>query len=323
MNKVINALVIILSVNFSLTIQAKNDVSNSQDHPLVQRYPDSTIKGYHYTDFDEYFIVTGSKEGSNSATPTKKVEGEIYTIIYETADHEDSLIKIFKNFQQAFLQAGLTELYTCTQETCGRGMPKEIFGKKSTTKRYVAADPWNMGNSTSYKFWNGVLKKDSKDIYVTLIVDSKNYGQFPTVITLDIVETTAMKTGLVTLNPDYINDQLTAQGRVVLSGIVFDTDSDILKESSNDALKAIADYLQRYPQAKVYIVGHTDNQGDYAHNLNLSQRRAHSVVNELVNRFQAEKSRLMSIGVADVSPVKSNQSDNNREHNRRVEMVLR
>jgi OmpA-OmpF porin, OOP family len=132
-----------------------------------------------------------------------------------------------------------------------------------------------------------------------------------------------MKTGLVTLNPDFINDQLTALGRVVLSGIVFDTNSDTLKPTSDEALKVIADYLQQHPHAKVYIVGHTDNQGDYAHNLDLSQRRARSVVNELVNRFQTEKSRLMPIGVADVSPVKSNQSDNNREHNRRVEMVLR
>jgi OmpA-OmpF porin, OOP family len=166
MNKVIKALVIILSVNIPFTLHAQNDVKNSQDHPLVQRYPGSIIKGYHYTDFDEYFVVTGSSEGANRATPTKKVEGEIYTIIYETASYEDSLLKIFKNFEMAFNQAGLTELFTCTQETCNRGMPKEIFGKESTAKRYLAADPWNMGNSTSYKFWSGVLNKDDKDIYV-------------------------------------------------------------------------------------------------------------------------------------------------------------
>jgi outer membrane protein OmpA-like peptidoglycan-associated protein len=71
------------------------------------------------------------------------------------------------------------------------------------------------------------------------------------------------------------------------------------------------------------VVGHTDNQGSEEHNLDLSRRRAKSVVAELVGNYGASSSRLTSAGVGFYAPVASNDSAEGRAKNRRVELVKR
>lgn len=324
MTRLLIFITLITSIIFvpSLASKPKGDKAGSKDHPLVQRYKGSRIVGYNYSDFDQYDLVVGVKERGKK-TPTKALEGKITSIIYETADNKESLLKVFRNFEIAFKKAGLEKLYSCVNNDCGKGMPKEVFGNKRVRGRYLGLDPWNMGNSINYHFWNGVLKRGDESVYVSLIANARNFGKFPVSILLDIVEVAEMEADLVKLNPKYIKDQLSQAGRVVLSGVEFDTDRDTLKSSSSEALKTIATYLRENPSANVYIVGHTDNQGKYAYNKDLSERRAHTVIKSLVSSYQIEAKRLTAIGIADVSPVISNNQTENRAKNRRVEMVLR
>jgi OmpA-OmpF porin, OOP family len=63
-------------------------------------------------------------------------------------------------------------------------------------------------------------------------------------------------------------------GHIALYGIYFDTDKAVLKPESRPTLEQIARLLASQPQLKVFIVGHTDNQGAYDYNLDLSRRRA-------------------------------------------------
>ncbi|MBV1911344.1 MAG: OmpA family protein, partial [Kangiellaceae bacterium] len=244
------------------------------------------------------------------------------TIIYETKDNSESALKVLRNFELALQKSGAKELYACNNTECGRGMPKDVFGNKQVSKRYIKADPWNMGNSINYHFWNGKLDKNGRTTYINLIVSNKNFGNYPVTITLDIVEVAEMESNLVALNPDYIKDQLKEFGKVVLSGIVFDTNKTTLKVESNKAIKIIADYLKANSDEKAYIVGHTDNQGSYNHNLQLSKGRANTVVGALISQHNISKKRLSSIGIADVSPAASNANEVSRAKNRRVEMVL-
>jgi len=316
------ALLILSASSNSLLANNKKDKKGSKDHPLVQRYKNSRIVGYNYTDFDQYDLVTGPKKNPDK-TPTRSLEGEITTIIYETADNSESLLKVFRNFEIAFQKAGVKKLYSCANDGCGKRMPSEVFGNKSVSGRYLGADPWNMGGSINYHLWNGKLKKDGKDIYVNLIANTYNFGQYPINIVLDVVEVAEMETDLVTLDPQFIKNELATSGRVVLSGVEFDTDKDTLKSTSADALKVIAEYLKNNLAAKVYIVGHTDNRGQYNYNKDLSERRARSIVKLLISQYQIDAARLVAIGVADVSPITHNGEADSRAKNRRVEMVLR
>jgi len=86
-------------------------------------------------------------------------------------------------------------------------------------------------------------------------------------------------------------------------------------------LKIIAEMLKQNNSLKVYVVGHTDMTGTLEHNLELSKRRAESVVKKLVDTYGISSSRLKAMGVGPLCPVATNQSEETRKLNRRVELV--
>ena len=114
---------------------------------------------------------------------------------------------------------------------------------------------------------------------------------------------------------------LGAAGHIALYGIYFDTDKAVVKPESRPTLEQIAKLLTGQPQLNVFIVGHTDNQGAYDYNLDLSRRRAEAVAAELVKSYRIAQTRLRTAGVGFLAPVGSNASDSGRALNRRVELV--
>jgi OOP family OmpA-OmpF porin len=79
--------------------------------------------------------------------------------------------------------------------------------------------------------------------------------------------------------------------------------------------------LKQNPGMKVYVVGHTDNVGTLASNLDLSKRRAASVVQSLTTQYGVSAAQLQSFGDGPHAPVASNHSEDGRALNRRVELV--
>jgi OmpA family len=114
---------------------------------------------------------------------------------------------------------------------------------------------------------------------------------------------------------------LDADGKIALYGILFDFDKDVIKPESKPALDEIAALLNGKPDLKVKIVGHTDNQGMADYNLNLSKRRAASVVAALTGPYGIAADRLASEGMGASQPVDTNDTDAGRAKNRRVELV--
>ena len=78
-----------------------------------------------------------------------------------------------------------------------------------------------------------------------------------------------------------------------------------------------------HPSLNVFIVGHTDNTGTFEHNMKLSMDRATSVVNTLVAKHGIAAARLKAVGDGPTAPVASNDSEEGRAKNRRVELVKR
>ena len=100
-----------------------------------------------------------------------------------------------------------------------------------------------------------------------------------------------------------------------------DTDQAQIKPESKAQLDAMAKLLNTSPSLKVYSVGHTDNQGQFAHNADLSQKRAEAVLQALISTYHIAPARLTAKGIASLSPVASNSDDAGRTQNRRVELV--
>jgi len=120
--------------------------------------------------------------------------------------------------------------------------------------------------------------------------------------------------------PDMRNKLMT-EGKLVTYGIYFDVNKDVVKPESYGTLKEIAAILNEVPDVQVKIVGHTDSDGADAANLDLSQRRAASVKNELVKSFGVNGDRLVTDGMGETQPVALNDSPANKALNRRVEFI--
>jgi OOP family OmpA-OmpF porin len=86
----------------------------------------------------------------------------------------------------------------------------------------------------------------------------------------------------------------------------------------NDEIQAIIKYLIKNPEAKLTIIGHTDNIGTKQNNLALSKRRATSVKNYLVDKFNIDGQRLIAQGVGSTVPIADNDTDEGRKKNGHV-----
>jgi outer membrane protein OmpA-like peptidoglycan-associated protein len=139
---------------------------------------------------------------------------------------------------------------------------------------------------------------------------------------LDIVEK-QMMTQQVVADAAALLADLDRVGHAVLHGILFDTDSAVIKPESQGALTEIATLFNDHPEMTAFIVGHTDMSGSLEHNLDLSEKRAAAVVEALVAEHGIAVERLTPRGVGPLAPVGSNDTDAGRTLNRRVELVKR
>ena len=105
------------------------------------------------------------------------------------------------------------------------------------------------------------------------------------------------------------------------SGLLFDFDSDQLRAESKRNLDSLAKSLASFGDSKLLLVGHTDSVGTASYNLGLSQRRAGAVAEYLITRG-VPGSRLATSGRGESDPIASNDTDADRQLNRRVEVVV-
>jgi len=170
----------------------------------------------------------------------------------------------------------------------------------------------------------------------TMVYDSGDYGDFTghmgkTWIQIEIggsggiSETIVVETALtqdVVANAAALSSGLTSNGHAVVNGILFDTGKAEVKPESAPALEEVAKLLKQDAKLKIYVVGHTDNVGALAANMDLSKRRAAAVVQLLITQHGVAADRLQPYGDGPYAPVASNASEDGRSLNRRVELVM-
>jgi outer membrane protein OmpA-like peptidoglycan-associated protein len=122
-------------------------------------------------------------------------------------------------------------------------------------------------------------------------------------------------------NAAALSTGLTGVGHIVVNGILFDTGKADVKPESDPALQEVAKMLKGNASLKVYVVGHTDNAGGLAANMDLSKRRATSVAQSLTTKYGVSAAQLQPYGDGPYAPVASNDSEDGRTLNRRVELV--
>jgi outer membrane protein OmpA-like peptidoglycan-associated protein len=121
----------------------------------------------------------------------------------------------------------------------------------------------------------------------------------------------------------WVNYLNTGEGdnRFVFDALEFETDSARLANMSDRQLDAVASVLKAYPARYILVEGHTDNTGDAAYNAKLSLDRAQAVREALIARG-IEPGRISAVGTGDANPIASNDTEEGRAQNRRVELVV-
>lgn len=115
--------------------------------------------------------------------------------------------------------------------------------------------------------------------------------------------------------------KLMSTGKFSTTGILFDVNSDKIKDGSYGTLKEIATVLKENPTVQVKIIGHTDSDGNAAANVSLSQKRAAAVKETLSKEFGIDAGRLQTDGKGAAEPVADNTSAQGKANNRRVEFI--
>ena len=158
------------------------------------------------------------------------------------------------------------------------------------------------------------LVKDGKEFWVDLI------AEFTGKYWMTIVQKQGMAQDIVANAEVFAND-INTTGHAAVYGIYFDSGKSLIKPESAQAIAEIAKLLKNQPALKIFVVGHTDNQGGVEGNIKLSQDRAEAVLKTLVSEHGIAALRLRSYGCGQFAPVASNDSEEGRAKNRRVELV--
>lgn len=142
-------------------------------------------------------------------------------------------------------------------------------------------------------------------------------GYYPISDQLDTRDLTEYKE----INRDLFLVPLKKDETVVLNNVFFDFSSTEVRAESFPELNRLVDFLQKNPKISIEVYGHTDNIGTNADNVKLSQERVNAVKTYLVSKSVSD-TRIKAIGFGESKPIASNNSEEGRQKNRRVEFKI-
>lgn len=104
--------------------------------------------------------------------------------------------------------------------------------------------------------------------------------------------------------------------------MVFEINADEIQREEKERLAVLGNYMKKYPETSAVIEGHSDDVGTSEKNLELSKRRADSVVDYLVSDFKIDPSRLAAVGFGETRPIADNTTSRGKKANRRIDAVI-
>lgn len=255
------------------------------EHPLIRPYPGSTFdsRRSEYQRFGEYDFMVGTSPRDYETVTIRGEYRRLYYFLYTEDGRPNpdvSQLEYMENFKAAALASG-----------------GEITFEHRVHGLYFTL-PRNDGGVT----WARVQTAAGAGRTTLTIVDEK-----------------PLETSLE-FGPSEMKAALDADGRVALYGILFDINKATLQQDSNKQLQDVLTLLLEHPDLRLEVQGHTDSDGSAAHNLQLSGRRAESVL-QYLTLFGIDPSRLKSKGYGETMPVAPNDTAENKARNRRVELV--
>jgi outer membrane protein OmpA-like peptidoglycan-associated protein len=302
---------------------SQQDTDGSSDHPLLTRYPGFNIVQYSAVEFDKADVIVGPafvNSDGDKKLDLGSVEGAVTNIKYRYAGEDVSTYALFANYRSAFVALDAEITFMCEgPEDCGlEGVfINNLLNDESSAYRGIRPEV-----PDDFAIISGIVTSGETRAHIMISLGS-HHGTGRRYINQSIITSVALETDKLGIGSlEDLTKGLEDTGSVVLDGVLFDFDTANLKPDSEIVLDVLQQYLDISPNVGVFIVGHTDNVGTYEYNVDLSERRAATVVADLVARGIAQ-SRMTAIGIGPISPIANNAKPEGQALNRRVEMVVK
>jgi OOP family OmpA-OmpF porin len=304
-----------LILAFSYTLVLHCPAPNAaEDNRLIERYPGTTIENTYNNDLINYQIATGVVGGDQIQSVT--IEGQLNHILY-MGDRDASILRVYKSIESTLKENGFAITYSCENEKCGGDLVSRLINSGDQNKYNSVRYDGPVNNN----FYYIASKQNLNGIDHYLIYFIYKYGGNAVYIAQDIVSSQPEAVAELGINLDF--SKMNTVGKVILQGVLFETNSANITKESDQSLGIISDYIKKNPNKQFYVVGHTDSDGRLDSNLKLSRARAESVIEVLIKRYNIPAESLSSHGLASLSPIASNLNSSGKRVNRRVELVER
>eukprot|EP01037_Dinobryon_pediforme_P001484 gene1484-1506_t len=306
----ITALLVLLGTASGALADATNptkDIAGAADSKLLKRYEGSFIVSYDKVAFTDFKVPLSPLERTDKADSSnntifapkqaKEIEGQRTRLVY-VLPPERSPLEVLRNYQDEVTQAGGAVLFACKGEECGGDATRSAAGgggsqsllMQFVRERDLKEPAFSNGECAltrpiiDQRFFAGSIPGPDGEVHVTVQtyqVTDTNYCKAlnnRTVAVVHVVEPRPRDRKMTTVSASEMATSIAATGRIALYGILFDTDKADLKPASDPALVEISTLLKNDPKLSVLVVGHTDSQGAFESNMDLSRRRADAVV---------------------------------------------
>ena len=299
------------------------DLAGVGDPPYFKRYEGSRLFRFSEKKYDALRIPLGKAEEKDTFEKSADLEGEVQKRTYVISGKRSAL-EVFRNYRKELDAAGWQTLWEGKGADLGYWFPPywDDIGDGESFSQYFAYSPDAM------YYWAGKLEKPDGAYHAALVVTEFQDGatkfeieKGEVIVQVNTVRAGEMDKKMVVVKADQMENSIKSGGRVTLYGILFDFNKVDVKAESAPTLAEIAKLLESEPTLKLLVAGHTDNVGGFEFNRDLSSRRAKAVVAELTTKYGISNDRLFPFGVSFAAPLASNDNEEGRAKNRRVELV--
>lgn len=326
------------------------DIAGAKDNPALKRYDGSLIVSYAKFAFTDFKVplskleLTDQRDVMNNRLYAPKqqqeLEGSLTRIVY-VIPADRSPFEVLRNYQDEMEAGGGSVLFTCKAEGCGGDQTRSSSGGGGSSSLMMyffhSADvkdaPFSNGSCaltstiSDQRYLTAKRPDPDGETWLALQTFQVDGGSSckaltgRTVAVVHLLEPRAREKRMTTVKADDMAKSIGATGKVALYGILFDTAKTDVKPESAPTLQEIAGLMKADAKLAVIVVGHTDNQGGFDYNIDLSKRRADAVIKALSMGYGVDAKRLKAAGVGMVAPTASNDEEAGRAKNRRVELV--
>lgn len=248
---------------------------------------------------------------------TSRTEGRIAQSAWRVADPKLTTLAMIVPMRKALESDGWRVLYDCETQSCGG------FDFRYSTQ--VLPEPDMHVDLGDFRFLSARKGIGAAAEYASFLVSRSSGAGVGYIQMIQITPQAAPdlpdRPPVTAPAPSDVARQL-EESSVVLGGLRFETGAAGVVIDDDSQLKALVAYLESHPDSRISLVGHTDASGGVDANLALSARRASALRDRLVKDFNAPARRITALGAGFLAPRASNQTEEGRALNRRVEAIL-